>query len=213
MLTADTKNSSSNKFFMWIFHSVSDGSLSVNKRSSLVHRVKEGFVLVSPAIFQEYDPNHWRKVQKHVVRAKAHISINGKSSFSSYALIDNPHKGVTGLLIPNDKAFEYLSDDAAEIGLNHHLVPSPRQNGHKPHRKDHQIENPLISHRDSSMDESELAEVLKIVLTAFDGMSIEEIEKVLVNVRASIRKDVRVCIPEKNYEFRDIHPSKNGILS
>lgn len=63
------------------------------------------------------------------------------------------------------------------------------------------------------MDEGELAKVLKNVLMALDGMSIEEIEKILVNVRASIRSDARVCIPTKDFEFRDIHPSRNGILS
>lgn len=83
------------RFMAWVKQGVADGTLPVNVRGALVHRVEEGLLLASPGIFRAFvrqegsgrdEPRDAAKrLQREVLRAGWHLRADGGVNLHGYA--------------------------------------------------------------------------------------------------------------------------------
>ena len=91
----DTGSERARRFMAWVKQGVADGTLSVNVRGALVHRVQDGLLLASPGIFRAFvrqegtgrdEPRDAAKrLQREVLRAGWHLRSDGGVNLHGYA--------------------------------------------------------------------------------------------------------------------------------
>ena len=91
----DTGSERARRFMAWVKQGVADGTLRVNVRGGLVHRVEEGLLLASPGIFRAFvrqegtgrdEPRDAAKrLQREVLRAGWHLRAEGGVNLHGYA--------------------------------------------------------------------------------------------------------------------------------
>jgi hypothetical protein len=91
----DTGSERARRFMAWVKQGVADGTLPVNVRGALVHRVEEGLLLASPGIFRAFvrqegtgrdEPRDAAKrLQREVLRAGWHLRADGGVNLHGYA--------------------------------------------------------------------------------------------------------------------------------
>ena len=91
----DTGSERARRFMAWVKQGVADGTLPVNVRGALVHRVEDGLLLASPGIFRAFvrregtgrdEPRDAAKrLQREVLRAGWHLRTDGGVNLHSYA--------------------------------------------------------------------------------------------------------------------------------
>lgn len=91
----DTGSERARRFVAWVKQGVADGTLSVNLRGALVHRVEEGLLLASPGIFRAFvrqegpgrdEPRDAAKrLQREVLRAGWHLRADDGVNLHGYA--------------------------------------------------------------------------------------------------------------------------------
>jgi hypothetical protein len=90
----DTGSERARRFMAWVKQGVADGTLPVNVRGALVHRVQDGLLLASPGIFRAFvrregigrdEPRDVAKrLQREVLRAGWHLRADGGVNLHSY---------------------------------------------------------------------------------------------------------------------------------
>jgi hypothetical protein len=84
--------------FGWLRDGLAGGSIEINTRTALVHRVPEGLLLVSPSIFRSFlawqgaDANSQealKRLQRSVLKAEWHLVGADGASVLGYAWIKN----------------------------------------------------------------------------------------------------------------------------
>lgn len=90
----DTRSERARRFMAWVKQGVADGTLPVNVRGALVHRVQDGLLLASPGIFRAFvrqegtgrdEPRDAAKrLQREVLRAGWHLRANGGVNLHGY---------------------------------------------------------------------------------------------------------------------------------
>ncbi|MBE7524468.1 MAG: TraI domain-containing protein [Burkholderiales bacterium] len=91
----DTGSERARRFMAWVKQGVADGTLPVNARGALVHRVEDGLLLASPGIFRAFvrqegigrdEPRDVAKrLQREVLRAGWHLRSDGGVNLHGYA--------------------------------------------------------------------------------------------------------------------------------
>jgi len=91
----DTGSERARRFMAWVKQGVADGTLPVNVRGALVHRVEDGLLLASPGIFRAFvrregtgrdEPRDAAKrLQREVLRAGWHLRTDGGVNLHGYA--------------------------------------------------------------------------------------------------------------------------------
>lgn len=91
----DTGSERARRFMAWVKQGVADGTLPVNVRGALVHRVEDGLLLASPGIFRAFvrqegtgrdEPRDAAKrLQREVLRAGWHLRADGGVNLHGYA--------------------------------------------------------------------------------------------------------------------------------
>lgn len=91
----DTGSERARRFMAWVKQRVADGTLPVNVRGALVHRVEDGLLLASPGIFRAFvrqegtgrdEPRDAAKrLQREVLRAGWHLRNDGGVNLHGYA--------------------------------------------------------------------------------------------------------------------------------
>jgi hypothetical protein len=84
-----------------------------------MHRLPEGLLLVSPAIFQEYDALRCQEIQKRFLKLKLHVRSGPGDNFITYRVVDNPSSTIKGLLIVDAKI---LLGDQSLPPIIHRLI-------------------------------------------------------------------------------------------
>lgn len=92
------------QFLAWLKERLSQGQIAINHAGAPIHRLPEGLLLVSPAIFQEYDALTWQEVQKRFLKLKLHVRSGPGDNFVTYRVVDDPSSAITGLLIPDPRS-------------------------------------------------------------------------------------------------------------
>ena len=90
----DTGSERARRFMTWVKQGIADGTLPVNARGALVHRVEEGLLLASPGIFRAFvrqegpgrdEPRDAAKrLQREVLRAGWHLRADGGVNLHGY---------------------------------------------------------------------------------------------------------------------------------
>ncbi len=112
------------QFLVWLRTGLSSGSLSINTKASLVHRVPEGIFLLAPAIFKLCLEQHGlpedshNQLSRRVARLRCHLR-NGDLNIHNYALNrkDSDTK-LNGWVFPVDMFF---SAENPAPAINNHL--------------------------------------------------------------------------------------------
>jgi hypothetical protein len=91
----DTGSERARHFMAWVRQGVADGTLPVNVRGALVHRVEDGLLLASPGIFRAFvrqegtgrdEPRDAAKrLQREILRAGWHLRADGGVNLHGYA--------------------------------------------------------------------------------------------------------------------------------
>ena len=91
----DTGSERARRFMAWVKQGVADGTLPVNVRGALVHRVEDGLLLASPGTFRAFvrregtgrdEPRDAAKrLQREVLRAGWHLRTDGGVNLHGYA--------------------------------------------------------------------------------------------------------------------------------
>ncbi|HHB12868.1 MAG TPA: hypothetical protein ENK62_06690 [Chromatiales bacterium] len=63
------------RFLAWLTDRINNGAAKINSVDARIHVVPEGMVIVTPAIFRDYDPVNWRSVQRHFQRLQLHRKL------------------------------------------------------------------------------------------------------------------------------------------
>lgn len=92
------------QFLAWLKERLGKGQIAINHAGAPIHRLPEGLLLVSPAIFQEYDALRWQDVQKRFLKLKLHVRSGPGNNFVTYRVVDNPSSTIKGLLIPDPRS-------------------------------------------------------------------------------------------------------------
>jgi len=91
----DTGSERARRFMAWVKQGVADGTLPVNVRGALVHRVHDGLLLASPGIFRAFVRQEGtgrdkprdaaKRLQREVLRAGWHLRTDGGVNLHGYA--------------------------------------------------------------------------------------------------------------------------------
>jgi hypothetical protein len=79
-------NNPAQAFMNWLRDGLRNKSLPVNTREAHVHITREGLLLVSPAIFRDFDQDKWKWVQKRFARMRLHVRNADGACFHRYAI-------------------------------------------------------------------------------------------------------------------------------
>jgi hypothetical protein len=93
-------------FLEWVREGLGSEQLAMNSPQAHVHRVAEGLLLLSPALFQAFDGSTWTEVQKRFQKLKLHRkAAQGTNTHTYLASGDaKPGSALKGFLIPNPEA-------------------------------------------------------------------------------------------------------------
>lgn len=113
------------QFLVWLRKGLSSGSLSINTKASLVHRVPEGVFLLAPNIFKVFAEQHklpedsHRQLSRRLARLRCHIR-SGDLNIHSYVLnrLDRDIK-LNGWLFPVGMFF---NEENPAPDINHRLI-------------------------------------------------------------------------------------------
>ncbi|RMD59548.1 hypothetical protein D6833_11285 [Candidatus Parcubacteria bacterium] len=102
-----TNRGTGEKFVDWLRDQINNGTAKINTVDARIHVVPEGLVLVSPAIFRDYDAVNWRAVQRHFQRMKLHKKLPDETNIWTFRVEkDRKRSELKAYLIP--KAEEKL---------------------------------------------------------------------------------------------------------
>lgn len=92
------------QFLAWLKDGIGSGRLILNARNARVHVTTDGLLLVSPAIFKDFDPARWAEAQKRFQKRKLHKKTAAGTNIWMFAVIgERKHSTINGLLIPDPK--------------------------------------------------------------------------------------------------------------
>jgi hypothetical protein len=113
--TPDTDNAGQ-LFLHWLTTGLRTGKHKLNTADARLHVVREGLLLVSPAIFKDYDLGNWEYVQKRFSKLGLHRK-QGNTNIWRYQVSGQKKRGVVqGMLLP---------DPINVLGLGY--LPSPNK--------------------------------------------------------------------------------------
>jgi hypothetical protein len=113
-------------FLHWLSTGLRTGKHKLNTADARLHVVREGLLLVSPAIFKDYDPANWEYVQKRFSKLGLHRK-QGNTNIWRYQVSGQKKRGVVqGMLLP---------DPLSVLGLGY--LPSPNKALSLPDTKEH----------------------------------------------------------------------------
>jgi len=94
-----THKDAGSEFMAWLVNGITNYQLDINTAQARVHVVDEGLLLISPAIFKDFDAVLWGNTQKRFLKLKKHRK-NGDMNIWQYS-IQGGRKPLSGLLIPD----------------------------------------------------------------------------------------------------------------
>ncbi|MDQ5767902.1 MobH family relaxase [Thiothrix subterranea] len=113
--TPDTDDAGQH-FLHWLTTGLRTGKHKLNTADARLHVVREGLLLVSPAIFKDYDLGNWEYVQKRFSKLGLHRK-QGNTNIWRYQVSGQKKRGVVqGMLLP---------DPLNVLGLGY--LPSPNK--------------------------------------------------------------------------------------
>jgi hypothetical protein len=97
-------------FVLWVREGLGQGRLACNSRDALVHRVANGWLLVSPGLFRAYlaregaapssqDPAALKRLQREVLRLSWHLKGEGGITLHGYEWAQGARNPVHGLVL------------------------------------------------------------------------------------------------------------------
>jgi len=87
-------------FLEWLRRGLAERSLEVNNVNARLHMTKEGLLLVSPAVFKQYDKKRWSYVQKRFTKLKLHERSANGTNIHDYVVSGKKKRSlVKGFLI------------------------------------------------------------------------------------------------------------------
>ena len=95
------------QFLQWLREGVSAGRLETNTKNARIHRIADGLVLVSPAVFQDFAaqseiPVEWKNVQTRVRKLGLHRKTVRGENFHTFLAEGQRKSGVLkGMLFPD----------------------------------------------------------------------------------------------------------------
>ena len=93
------------RFVKWLRDGLHSKDITVNTARAKVHRTQEGVLLVSPAIFKEFDQTNWKTLQNKFTKLKLHEPNPDGKSFHTYVARGKKKTGrITGFLITDTNA-------------------------------------------------------------------------------------------------------------
>lgn len=89
-------------FISWLVEGIRSGALAFNTPKARVHVVKEGLLLLSPAVFRAFAGDDWRAVQKTFLKQKLTEKTAEGENFFHYRMdTERGRKPLKGMLIRN----------------------------------------------------------------------------------------------------------------
>ena len=114
--TPDTDDAGQH-FLHWLTTGLRTGKHKLNTADARLHVVREGLLLVSPAIFKDYDLGNWEYVQKRFSKLGLHRKQGNTNNIWRYQVSGQKKRGVVqGMLLP---------DPLNVLGLGY--LPSPNK--------------------------------------------------------------------------------------
>ena len=113
-----------NLFLQWLREGFSSGKLETNTKNARIHRIPEGLILVSPAIFQDFvtqceAPLEWKNVQTRVRKLTLHRKTDSGENFHTFLAEGQRKTGVLkGMLFPEPGA---ILPNGDTIAINPHI--------------------------------------------------------------------------------------------
>ena len=87
-------------FLNWLRTGLHERRFAVNEVNARIHMTKEGLLLVSPAIFKEYDKKRWSYVQKRFTKLKLHARNANGTNIHEYVASGSKKRSILkGFLI------------------------------------------------------------------------------------------------------------------
>ncbi len=97
---ADIQRNPGLAFLGWLRNGLLSRSIGINEASSHLHVAREGLLLVSPAIFRDFDPKNWKQVQRRFTRLRLHQkNIDGNNIHSYVSAHGRKMSTVRGYLL------------------------------------------------------------------------------------------------------------------
>lgn len=101
-------------FVLWVREGLAQGRLACNTREALVHRVAEGWLLVSPGLFRAYlaregaasssqEPAALKRLQREVLKLGWHLKSEGGITLHGYEWAQGARSPVHGLVLTEVK--------------------------------------------------------------------------------------------------------------
>lgn len=89
-------------FFAWLREGLQTGRFALNEVHARLHIVNEGLLLVSPAIFKDFDAADWERAQRRFQKLKLHRKTPQGTNIWRYAVEGARKRSrINGLLIPD----------------------------------------------------------------------------------------------------------------
>lgn len=93
------------RFLLWLREQINSGAARINTVDARIHVVPQGMVLVSPAIFRDFDPVNWRSAQRHFQRLKLHKKLPDETNIWTFKVEkDRKRSELKAYLIPDAEA-------------------------------------------------------------------------------------------------------------
>jgi hypothetical protein len=106
-------------FFAWLCAGLQAGRFALNEVHARLHVVDDGLLLVSPAIFKDFDSVDWERAQRRFQKLKLHRKTPQGTNIWRYSVAGARKRSrINGMLVPDDeRVFGVKLPDA-----NPHLV-------------------------------------------------------------------------------------------
>lgn len=89
------------RFLAWLTEGLKTGRMAINRPDARVHMTAQGMLLVSPAIFKDFDRNNWANTQKRFQKLKLNEKTASGENIFTYRVTGERKTGrVKGFLIP-----------------------------------------------------------------------------------------------------------------
>jgi len=79
-------NDAGARFIEWLTEGLRSGRLETNAVNARIHTVSEGLLLVTPAIFKDFDAAEWAHVQKRFQKRRLHVKTPQSTNIHTYAV-------------------------------------------------------------------------------------------------------------------------------
>jgi conjugal transfer pilus assembly protein TraI len=90
------------QFLAWLRDTLTTGRIQVNTVNARIHVVPEGILLVSPAIFKDFDHENWQQVQKRFTKLRIHRRHADGTNIHTYKVIGHRKQSrIKGYLLPD----------------------------------------------------------------------------------------------------------------